>query len=355
MPKVSICVPNLNTRPFLAERFRTILEQTWQDWELLVYDSHSDDGAWEYICDIANRDRRILAWQGPRGGTPGSWSPCIRKACGDYVYIATSDDTMPPDCLEQLVGALDAHPECDVAHCPLQAIDETGREIEKMAAWWSQDSIFAQSSGRLLWQPHVRKAPYDGLLHLSGGSVYISITQLLIRRSLFDRIGFFESTWGSVGDFGWNMRAGLVANTVHVPGTWGGWRLHGAQATAAVELASADHATRIDQMIDQAISSCGSMVTPALRVHLDSWSSSAKALRDLARQVATHDSAVARRRYVIQRAATGSAPARTYLTSRLMGRSFPDLIQGWLDKVGQGPMLVPTAGMRTPTASVPGR
>ena len=33
-PKVSICVPNLNTRPFLAERFETIFNQSFQDWEL---------------------------------------------------------------------------------------------------------------------------------------------------------------------------------------------------------------------------------------------------------------------------------------------------------------------------------
>ena len=71
-PTVSICVPNLNTRPFLRERFHTILDQTFQDWELLVYDSYSDDGAWEYICEIAAREPRMRAWQGPREGTPGS-------------------------------------------------------------------------------------------------------------------------------------------------------------------------------------------------------------------------------------------------------------------------------------------
>src|SRR6187402_2601104 len=54
-PKVSICVPNLNTRPFLPERFQTIREQSLNDWELLVYDSHSTDGAWEYICELAGR------------------------------------------------------------------------------------------------------------------------------------------------------------------------------------------------------------------------------------------------------------------------------------------------------------
>src|SRR5688500_18943888 len=129
-PRVSICVPNLNTRPFLPERFQTIRAQSFRDWELLIYDSYSTDGAWEYITEVAAGEPRARAWQGPREGTPGSWSPCVRAARGDYVYIATSDDTMPPDCLEKLVAALDAHPQCDIAHCALEPIDEQGRRVE---------------------------------------------------------------------------------------------------------------------------------------------------------------------------------------------------------------------------------
>jgi len=36
-----------------------------------------------------------------------NWNNCINLAQGKYVYIATSDDTMTPDCLEKMVGALE--------------------------------------------------------------------------------------------------------------------------------------------------------------------------------------------------------------------------------------------------------
>src|SRR6476620_3958300 len=174
-PRVSMCVPNLNTRPFLPERFRTIFAQTFTDWELLVYDSYSADGAWEYILDVAGREPRLRAWQGPREGTPGSWNPCIRAARGEYVYIATSDDTMAPDCVEKLAAALDAHPECGLAHCQLRPIDEKGNVRDDLTAWWTGHSVFASSSGPLRDAVHIRTAPYDGLLHLLGESPYISI------------------------------------------------------------------------------------------------------------------------------------------------------------------------------------
>jgi glycosyltransferase involved in cell wall biosynthesis len=343
-PRVSICVPNLNTRPFLSERLATIFGQTLQDWELLLYDSYSDDGAWEYLQGVAESDSRVQAWQGPREGTPGSWTPCVRRATGDYVYIATSDDTMAPDCLDALAAALDAHPDCDIAHCPLRAIDEHGMPILDMNAWWARHSMFARSSGSLVEQPHVRRAPFDGILHLEGGSVYTSITQLLIRRSLFDRIGFFEQHWGSIGDFHWAMRAGLVANTVHVPATWGGWRLHSRQATAQVALASRTHAEKIDAMIDDALRRSAEYLDKPLRQELlFRWAPEAKAQRAFVQQQQERAglSAVRRAAFVAAKAAGGSAPARALLAARVRGGSFPDMVRRRLSDLCYGPPLVP--------------
>jgi glycosyltransferase involved in cell wall biosynthesis len=348
-PRVSICVPNLNTRPFLDERFRTILEQSFGDWELLVYDSHSDDGSWEFISPLARREPRMRAWQGPREGTPGSWTPCVRAARGDYVYIATSDDTMAPDCLEKLVAALDAHPECDLAHCTLRAIDARGEPAHDASDWWWRRSIFATSSGPLLHRRHVRRAPFDGLLHLGGENVYTSITQLLIRRSLFSRVGLFDSSWGSVGDFAWGMRAGLVASTVHVPDTWGGWRVHSAQATAGAGLGSSEHAQRIEQMIADSIEASAARLSRALGHRLQSeWARRTKEARTFEREFGLCDTAVRRRVLIGRRLLTGSVGARQHAKSKLAGAiPWPDVlpqwVQSWIEGAGLGPALVPAA------------
>ena len=294
------------------------------------------------MLEVAGREPRVRTWQGPREGTPGSWNPCIRAARGEYVYIATSDDTMAPDCLEKLVAALDAHPDCDIAHCVLRPIDEDGRDLTAMSSWW-RSAVFAESSGSLFTQPHARRAPFDGLLHLLGGSVYISITQLLIRRSLFDRIGYFESTWGPVGDFNWNMRATLLANTVHVPDTWGGWRLHSTQATAAVKLDSAEHAVKIDAMIDHAIAQCEESLDPIVRRHLlRRWAAEAKELRALTRELSSRRSlSFAQHRLHLASRCCTSATAREYVLGRMMRRPFSEWIQRRLAAAGCHPSLVP--------------
>ena len=228
-PQVSICLPSLNTRPFLGERMDSILSQTLQDWELIIVDDGSTDGSWEFFQQWQKKDSRIQLHRGPKQGLYPGWNDAIRRATGEYVYIATSDDTMAPDCLEKLCEALSDQADCGLAHCTLRTIDERGDETEfELYENWP----FVKSSSDMLHCRHLRLAPFDGLLHLVGTSVYASMTQLLIRRNLFTKVGMFESRWGSLGDFNWNMRAALVSNTVHVPDTWAGWRLHDTQATA---------------------------------------------------------------------------------------------------------------------------
>jgi glycosyltransferase involved in cell wall biosynthesis len=249
VPKISICLPNLNNRAFLDERLASIFAQTFTDWELIVSDNFSDDGAWELLQRAAQAEPRIQLAQAPRHGMYDNWNNCIRRATGDYVYIATSDDTMMPTCLAELAAALDRHADCELAFCPAVAIDASSREIP---AWWPSREA-PRFFGEWMNRPHIRRAPHDGILHAALGMLYESITQLLIRRSLFDRVGLFRTDFGSKADFEWEMRASLVASTVYVPTALATWRIHPQQATKDAEFATAEHWDQITEMVELAV------------------------------------------------------------------------------------------------------
>ena len=104
---------------------------------------------------------------------------------------------MSPNCLEKMVAALDAHSECDICHTCLKVIDEQGKELPN---FWQQ-LLPAQFYGDLMYKFHIRYAPYDGILHCALYTVYTSLTQLLIRRSVFAKVGKFRTEWGPEGDF----------------------------------------------------------------------------------------------------------------------------------------------------------
>lgn len=248
-PKVSILLPTLNTLSFLEERFNTILNQTFQDWEVIVVDGYSDDGSWELIQTYAGKDSRIYISQAPREGVYAGINCCLDQAHGDYIYIATSDDTMTPDCLEKMVAALETHPNCDIAHCCLSIIDEIGRPAQKQWHSWSKVRFF----GEHIDQQHIRLAPHDGILYCALGTVYASLTQLLIRRNVFAKVGNFSTDFGSHGDFEWGLRVGLASNTIHIPYYLATWRVHSKQATQNDFIFSAEGQTLWCTMIKSAI------------------------------------------------------------------------------------------------------
>lgn len=339
-PRVSICLPNLNNRVYLKERIDTIYAQTFKDWELIVCDNFSDDGAWSYFQELASMDCRVIISQKERKGMYDNWNNCIRQARGEFIYVATSDDTMAPDFLEKMVCALDENPDCGLAHCPMKVIDQCGNPGRD---WWSSSSLFARSSPDLINMRHKRIAPYDGILCLLGDNIYSSVTQLLIKRALYDKTGHYRVDWGSLGDFHWNLRASLAVSTVHVPDTWGGWRMHSAQATASVILNSTDHQNKIDEMIDDVlinidkylISSCSENKLLELKLQ-------ALDVRNHLREHNRHSRSMARHIFLVCRALQGSRPARKHLISLFSETKrwpigAPSCVRSWF----QEPVLLP--------------
>lgn len=195
--------------------------------------------------------------------------------------------------------------------------------------------VVRKKLGDFLNRKHKRLAPYDGLLCMLGDNIYSSVTQLLIRRSLFEKIGFYQSDWGSVGDFHWNLRAGLVASTVHVPDTWGGWRMHGDQATAGVRLGSSSHRNNIDAMIANVTANPDFFPGDKARA-FRKLERRARDLRDFLREHGDQATPPERRKFLIRQALAGRRAAWRHLASMLPGGkrwplAAPESLRSWFD------------------------
>ena len=262
MPKVSILLPNLNNACYLVERFESILAQTLQDWELIVVDSYSDDGAWEIIQKYASIDKRIKPSQSPKEGIYGGINRCYQQSSGKFIYIATSDDTMHPMCLEIMMEALHRNSECDIAHCCLTVIDNESNMINPNP--WDTYSA-SRFYGDIMHKEHIRYAPLDGILHAFLCTVYTSLTQLLVRRSVYHKVGLFSRDYGSWADFGWAMKASLLCNTIHIPRYLATWRFHPNQATASNLSVSPNRYISFIQMTGEAVAASSPMLNSADR------------------------------------------------------------------------------------------
>jgi glycosyltransferase involved in cell wall biosynthesis len=118
MPKVSVIVPSYNHARFLRRRMDSVLQQTYQDFELILLDDCSPDNSREILSSYAGDPRVRMEFNATNSGsTFKQWNKGVGLACGEYVWIAESDDYADPRFLEQLVMVLDSEPMAAYAYC----------------------------------------------------------------------------------------------------------------------------------------------------------------------------------------------------------------------------------------------
>lgn len=226
-PKISICLPCLNTRPFLKERIDSIYAQTFEDWEVIVVDSYSDDGSWEYMQERFKADDRVKLYQAPRDGIYQNWNRCIEYSSGEYIYFATSDDTFYPECLSRAYDALELHPGVSLCDFNIHVIDEAGAILAE--EWKNYNNV--RVYGDWIDQDHIRSGNADLMMMPAVGTIFTSMTGLLIRKRLFDEVGMFPTCYGSIGDYAWQLQALAHTDVIHLGEYLATWRVHGNQAT----------------------------------------------------------------------------------------------------------------------------
>ena len=127
MSKVSVIVPNYNHARFLRQRVDSILQQTFQDFELILLDDCSTDESRAILQKYAADPRVRLEFNEVNSGnTFKQWNKGVRLAQGKYVWIAESDDYADERLLEKLVARLDAEPSAVFAQCRSRRVSADG-------------------------------------------------------------------------------------------------------------------------------------------------------------------------------------------------------------------------------------
>src|SRR5713101_3025843 len=239
-PLVSILLPSLNARQFLDARIESLLTQSFSNWEAIVLDSHSSDGSWEFFKSIASTDSRFRLYQVPRDGLYAALNRGIELARGEFLHIATCDDTMAPEFLTEMLKACAQHPKAGIAVCDLLFLDRNGDKlspadlighltVRATKDLLSLDTVRTSVPGEICRHVNYRPAPHDCLLHFAGRSVYCSLTQLVVRMSSVKAMAPFETKIGSIADYEWLLRLTAHAGSVHLPRKLAMWRYHGNQ------------------------------------------------------------------------------------------------------------------------------
>ncbi|GAB6009248.1 glycosyltransferase family 2 protein [Dysgonomonas reticulitermitis] len=113
---VSVILPTYNHAPYLKQRIDSILNQTYQDYELIILDDCSPDNSREIIESYRNNPHisHIIYNETNSGSTFKQWKKGVRLAKGEYIWIAESDDYADITFLEKAMASIQ---EYNSAYC----------------------------------------------------------------------------------------------------------------------------------------------------------------------------------------------------------------------------------------------
>ena len=137
-PLVSVVIPNYNYARYLKERIDSVLNQTFQDFEIIILDDASTDESLKIINEYSTHPRiyRIEANKNNSGTPFIQWKKGTLMARGKYVWIAEADDVAEPDFLETTVRLMEEHNEAAICHVGYQVIDSQSQAHKKDYNKW---------------------------------------------------------------------------------------------------------------------------------------------------------------------------------------------------------------------------
>jgi glycosyltransferase involved in cell wall biosynthesis len=129
-PLVSIVVPVYNQASFLKERFQSIFDQTFTDYEVIILDDKSPDNSWEILQEYAHHEKvsHIIENEENSGSPFIQWQKGISLAKGEIIWIAEGDDYCDKTMLEKLVKAYKKY-HCVMAFARSVAVDINGKPM----------------------------------------------------------------------------------------------------------------------------------------------------------------------------------------------------------------------------------
>ena len=188
MPKVSIVIPAYNHEKYVGEAIQSALDQTYQDFEIIITDDASTDNTAAEIKKIKDPRIKLTCFEKNQGGSVAA-NNGIQQSNGQYIAILNSDDVFLPDKLEKQVKFLDEHENIGAVFGYAKIIDEDGKDFTDKTHFYYD--IFKQPNRtRFEWLNYFFYK-WNCLCHPS----------MLIRKECYGNTGLYDPRYAQLPDF----------------------------------------------------------------------------------------------------------------------------------------------------------
>lgn len=106
---ISVIIPVYNRENVIEECINSVLEQSYQNFEIIIVDDGSTDNTCEICMALSEKDKRIKLFKGNHMGVSSARNTAIEKSNGEFIFFLDSDDVIHPVLFETLIDAMKSH------------------------------------------------------------------------------------------------------------------------------------------------------------------------------------------------------------------------------------------------------
>jgi glycosyltransferase involved in cell wall biosynthesis len=219
MTKVSVCIPTFNRVNLLPFAIESVLNQTYQDFELIICDDGSKDDTPQLISQYT--DNRIKYVRHPENiGKSNNMRSGFDAASGEYFIKFDDDDRLTPDFLSRTVAILDHNSNIDFVGTDHWIIDiNNQRDTEK-----------TQENSRNWGRASLPAGIVDNLLEVVFVKQSFQVGATLFHRHILQQVGYMQPNWQNCEDNDLFVRLALAGRKgYYLPELLMEYRVHAEQ------------------------------------------------------------------------------------------------------------------------------
>lgn len=187
-PTVSVVIPSYNHEKYIEETIDSIINQTFQDFEIIITDDGSSDETVTKINNYSDSRIKLFVFEENKGACT-ALNNCIINSKGKYIAYVSSDDVWEPYKLEKQVKFLEENPQIPVVFTKVKIIDENGNDFTDENHFYY--SVFDQQN----------RSRAEWLRHFFLTSNCLCHPSILIRKTVYDKIGLYNESLANLPDF----------------------------------------------------------------------------------------------------------------------------------------------------------
>lgn len=202
---ISVIVPAFNYGHLISETLNSLLQQTWQHWECIVVDDGSKDNTEAVVKSFCEKDHRFIYHYQQNAGLSAARNTGISIAKGQFIQLLDADDLLEQGKFEIQISIFNAHPKADLVYS----------EVRYFRTSNPNERRFTMDDSNIPWMPKLSSDQHEDLTCKFMEMNLMAVNCPLIRASVFEEIGPFDTNLKSVEDWEYWCRCAISGKYFH--------------------------------------------------------------------------------------------------------------------------------------------